>query len=602
MKQRAANALLVASIAVGLIATGLWAYYLHHKLLADEEIARVVGPQGRYYWRAAQYHIAYLRLEQEVLAHKSSRRYDAETLTLRHDVLQSRFHVLKEPVDDLYFADSIPNYHDNLKSLEKVMAAIAVELARFPQEPTALDALLKILATNRDLINSLANDVHHAEMEHWDHAFADFREKRFFIYASSVFFMVLFSSAILLLLFNAQRRKQLIQQQRAALAAEQAASKNAQEAVKAKNVFLGTISHELRTPVQTITSAIDLLIGRPHSERDAPVIKRLEVAAQHLETQMKDLTDYVRLEAGRLELRKSVFDPKELIQLAVDEHAQRAGSQGQRLLFEADTPAGNVISDPARIRQIFNNLLINAIKYSEGGDIRVVLRRSAAEPNQLCLVVADSGPGISFEDQQRLFKPFTQLDQSEARQHEGVGLGLAIVRGLVDLLGGSIHVDSMVGRGTRFEVTIPVEPTSQTPPDKVEERAPHGAYRVLVVDDHQEIRDLFCEMVQRIGYECDVAPDADTAIRRLLERRYEALLLDINMPRKDGFAVASELRKRIGMNQHIPIIAISAYGAEMAEPELRNLLDDYLTKPVRFDLLRATLAKFTFSRIQRRNR
>ncbi len=374
------------------------------------------------------------------------------------------------------------------------------------------------------------------------------------------------------------------------------AAATARELARTKDVFLGMISHELRTPLQTIFSSIDLLTGRKQDQYDAKVIHRLEGAASRLETQMKDLTDYARLGAGKLEIRKSAFDIGNLLSEVAEEHASIAKEKGIALKFDTSS-SKYVWSDPDRIRQILGNLLTNALKYTEQGWIHVTHR--CLDDGTMKLAVEDTGPGIPPDEVQNMFKPFTQLDSSSVRRHEGVGLGLAIVSGLVEMLGGVIHVDSEVGRGTTIEVTLPYEPATLYTEAATRSGDVTGKSRILVVDDHVEIRESFSEMLDTLGYSCDTSADADNAISLLSNEHYDALLLDIHMPVKNGFDVVKGLRRQTGPNQSIPVIAISAFAQDTTETGMQNIFDEYLMKPVRIEALRATLTRFLSARSTR---
>ena len=226
-------------------------------------------------------------------------------------------------------------------------------------------------------INDLALSRRFADVADREAMNRDFIDKRRMLFAGGLVLLLLSAAATLLLVLNGRRRTRLMHQQHAALDAEHQASRAAREASLAKDAFLGMISHELRTPLHAIVSSIELLGFNYHSEADRKVIRRLETAARHLEAQMKDLTDYARLGAGKLELRHEHFDPRELLASIVDEHAMAAAARGLKLESDASGMSGLVDSDPHRIRQIVNNLVTNAIRYTETGTVRVQLRQRA---------------------------------------------------------------------------------------------------------------------------------------------------------------------------------------------------------------------------------
>lgn len=211
--------------------------------------------------------------------------------------------------------------------------------------------------------------------------------------------------------------------------------------------------------------------------------------------------------------------------------------------------------------------------------------------------VEDQGNGIPVAQIKTMFAPFTQLDQSNTRRHEGIGMGLAIVKGLVELLHGDIKVKSEVGQGSCFTVLLPSLRTMESPSETVSLEAPtaesstFNGRRVLIVDDQQAVRESFARLLESMRIKFDVSPDADDALRMLSIDSYDALLLDIQMPGKDGFAVIHELRKKTGPNSQIPIIGVSAFAPEMLDQTKANMFVDYLMKPVRGDTLRTALIK-----------
>jgi CheY-like chemotaxis protein len=210
---------------------------------------------------------------------------------------------------------------------------------------------------------------------------------------------------------------------------------------------------------------------------------------------------------------------------------------------------------------------------------------------RLVMTVRDTGPGFAPHEIPLIFDPFTQLDASSRRRHDGAGLGLSIVQRLTGMLGGTISVDSRVGGGSTFEVTIPVQPA---PPAVVHDTAApspaNGEVLVLVVDDHADVRESFSEMFEQMGVACDTANHANHALDALMSTRYDALFLDVQMPDKDGLELLRELRAADGPNQHAPVLMISAYPPDGAI-DCDSGRCVCLTKPVHYAALREALAK-----------
>ncbi|HEY1610545.1 MAG TPA: ATP-binding protein, partial [Paraburkholderia sp.] len=246
-------------------------------------------------------------------------------------------------------------------------------------------------------------------------------------------------------------------------------------------------------------------------------------------------------------------------------------------------------------RQIANNLVTNAIRYTERGSVRIEF---ALDAQMLTVVVSDTGPGVVAEQIPLIFQAFTQLDASRSRRHEGAGMGLAIVRGLVDLFGGSIATNSKPGRGTTFTVTIPVTPVAG--PLALDARSfsdgPEVRPRVLVVDDNPPVRESLCEMVEVMGYEALDAADADTALAMLGNEPCDVVLLDLHMPGRDGYGFVVGLDAALaggaqGAATRPLLIAVSAYLPELSADAPPTPFFDCLAKPVHYEVLRASLQR-----------
>lgn len=222
------------------------------------------------------------------------------------------------------------------------------------------------------------------------------------------------------------------------------------------NRLLAMAAHELRNPLQTIIASVDLLALRVRSGSDMQVIDRLLIGAEQLEANMRDLTDFTYINSGRMVLSPQEFDPAADLALLVDSYRADAQRKGQDITLVAGDSGRTIYADVRRFRQIAGNLITNAIKYAEPGDIRVsvsFVARQGGGPENLVLSVEDDGPGIKPENIALMFEEFVQFNAKS-----GIGMGLAIVKKLVALLGGSVSVTSPPNRGARFEVRLPVVP------------------------------------------------------------------------------------------------------------------------------------------------
>lgn len=581
---------------------GAIGYLLYANLLNPGTTESLTGSYDGFYWDAAQLQIAYARFENQLLLYQAGVDDDYQRLTLRYQLLQSKLHVMEGSTLRLTTQVALVQRQlDEIHALDRMLTDLAPQVASLPNDRSGVNRIVAQLRQHWNEVNDLALSRRFADVADREAMNRDFIDKRRLLFAGGMILLLLSAAATLLLVVNGRRRTRLMHQQHAALEAEHQASRAAREASLAKDAFLGMISHELRTPLHAIVSSIELLGFNYHSEADRKVIQRLETAARHLEAQMKDLTDYARLGAGKLELRHEHFEPRELLASIVDEHAMSAAARGLTLESEASGVSGLVDSDPHRIRQIVNNLVTNAIRYTETGTVRVKLMQ---RPALLSFIVSDTGPGVPQAQIPLIFEEFTQLDSSRTRRFEGAGMGLAIVQGLVRLFGGSVEVSSMVGAGTTFTVTIPVTPVASAQAPGVTARAEPGGARpsVLIVDDNRLMRESLGEMVAHMEFDAHAVANADDALAWLDAHRCDVVLLDLHMPERDGYAFLADLAARGGPSSEVPVIVVSAYAPEAGakhggETENGALpFFEALLKPIHYGDLRNALQRALASR------
>lgn len=581
---------------------GAIGYLLYANLLNPRTTEPLTGSYDGFYWDAAQLQIAYARFETQLLLYQAGVDDDFQRLTLRYQLLQSKLHVTEGSTRRLTTQVALLQRQlDEIHALDRMLTGLAPEVAALPTDRRRVNGIVALLRQHWNEVNDLALSRRFADVADREAMNRDFIDKRRLLFAGGLLLLLLSAAATLLLVLNGRRRTRLMHQQHAALEAEHQASRAAREASLAKDAFLGMISHELRTPLHAIVSSIELLGFNYHSEADRKVIHRLETAARHLEAQMKDLTDYARLGAGKLELRHEHFEPRELLASIVDEHAMSAAARGLKLESEASGVSGVVDSDPHRIRQIVNNLVTNAIRYTETGTVRVKLMQ---RPALLSFVVSDTGPGVPQAQIPLIFEEFTQLDSSRTRRFEGAGMGLTIVQGLVRLFGGTVEVASTLGEGTTFTVTIPVTPVALAHAPGVTTRAGADGARpsVLIVDDNRLIRESLSEMVAHMEFDAHAVANADDALAWLDARRCDVVLLDLHMPERDGYAFLADLAARGGPSSGVPVIVVSAYAPEAGVGQADQgeggtpPFFEALLKPVHYEDLRNALQRALASR------
>ncbi|WP_418317238.1 PAS domain-containing protein [Piscinibacter sakaiensis] len=383
---------------------------------------------------------------------------------------------------------------------------------------------------------------------------------------------------------SAAERKQLLE-------SERAARTEAERASTLKDEFLATLSHELRTPLSAILGWVHIL-RRKYDGGDTTLLKGVEVIERstRVQTQLiEDLLDMSRILSGKLRLDKQPVAPLSFVQAAVDAVQPMATAAGVRIETEFEDVAFTVEGDSGRLQQVMWNLLANAVKFStEGGVVKVGMttREGSAQ-----ISVSDRGVGIAADFLPHVFDRFRQADGSITRRFGGLGLGLSIVRRLVEMHGGSVQAASAgPGQGATFTVMLPLQ-AERLVPARSPQRRPHvdvdsadvdlAGLKVLVVDDEPDVLDLLGRVLQDARAEVVAAPDAATALAAFETHRPQLLISDIGMPQTDGYQLLREIRRLRSPGEQVCAIALTAF----ARPEdrrraLESGFDLYLSKPI----------------------
>jgi PAS domain S-box-containing protein len=403
--------------------------------------------------------------------------------------------------------------------------------------------------------------------------------------------------AVLTTLFDVTDRRRAEDARAALLALERRARADAEAANRAKDDFLATLSHELRTPLNAILGWAQLLrAGDLPPDKAARAVETIARNAQ-LQTQLvDDLLDVSRIITGKLNLEIRAVELPAVVDATVESARPAAELKGVRLSGVLDRALPVLPGDPERLQQILYNLLSNAIKFTPpAGHVEVRLERM---PRHARLTVADTGIGIDPEFLPHVFDRFRQGDPSSTRRHRGLGLGLAIVRHLVELHGGSVRAESPGhGKGATFIVDLPLQRTERPPAEPEAETTPDRlpslvGVRVLVVDDEPDMRDLVTTVLEQQGAAVRAALSTSEALDALAAFAPDVLLCDIGMPGEDGYALIRQVRAReAGGGRHLAAVAITAY----ARPEDRTRalvagFHAHLAKPVQPEELTVVVA------------
>lgn len=560
----------VALVAALLLATG-GVYYATNEYVSAKTVE---GKSEDLYWTVAQLQIEMERLRAELIRLQHGQT-SVEEVKRRVSIAQSRILVFKTPSTVHHMLEQVDGFNEIVTSLddffsdEQLAKLNPGNAASVADDITALRPDLSEFAVQSRIAEVGQRNVRNRDLDH---------QRQLVSYLMLALWCMI-CAAVLVLMYRYNVAKRDAATRQGLLEKERAAHKATVSAELDRSTFLATLSHEIRSPLQTMQVCVELIEPSIKESSSAfSALQRLKTSMSHLMTQVHDIMDISAIKNMQLRLLPTEVDIESLLRETIDAQTVMSDSKGLKLTFACEGLPGTAMVDGTRLRQIVGNLVSNAIRYTDEGQVTVSARTFTDDG--LCSLevkVRDTGIGIPEESRSRIFQPFIQ---GKSRRVGSSGLGLAVVKELVHLFGGSIEVESEEGRGSVFTIQIPISKACASL-DAVHAPA------VLIVDDDENIKEPFAELLTIAGFDVSKAGSVTEALQALSGKKYAAILLDMQLGHESGYSVAEAVRKG-GENKATPIIAMTAYPEEYSD-DRAVWFADKLEKPFDFTRLRSLL-------------
>lgn len=578
-------------VAVAVALTACGTSFVYRTLLGPEVLHHITEAREELYWMPEQLELAMERLEGES-ARYSLGESSKEALHQRFDTVKSKLNVMNSRSEAAQTLLVLPQYRDMMTEVSDFVHASEVHI--FAPTPEDMRALREGIKELRPDLIAMTAKAHEYEEDQRDQRNRELTANRRVLLGALLAGWTALLVSGWLLLSRLHRQALTLARNYDQLQREREAREAILKTEEARNTFLGKVSHEINSPLQSILTNVQLMERRTGNDDSLKrIVSRLQISVSHLRMQVNDLLDVSEVKSGVMKLHIVPTDITKIVRDTVMAHQTSAENKGLNLTFQADG-LGYAHVDGRRLGQILTNLVSNGVRYTERGSIRVEVNRFdvPSGPLRLKFVVRDTGQGFASDVLNNLYQPFMQA----VKHRGGTGLGLAIVKGLVDAMNGEIALDTARGAGSTFTVTLPATPATReeyeayaasarpsdvlselTLPEEDANALSRARPYILLVEDDADILETVGEFLEEKGFRVQTANSRNDALHLLHARVYSAILLDMELGDGSGLDVAQAAKKTI--NLHTPLICCTAY-PDLLKAAGTEIFDARLSKPV----------------------